>query len=345
MKHSTIKKVIRKKLDGWIATITDDGLKAVIRENAIVSGGCITSILLDEKMNDYDIYFRTKEAAIAVAEYYVKVFNASEGRLATTASKGCNPVVKTISRQNIRGAWEERVVVWMQSAGVASEGQSAYHYFEGRTDGEVDDFVSSLSSENPGEGMEGEIENDSASDTIIANIEADPMRFAQEIALDLRDKELKYKPIFFTENAITLSGKIQLVTRFYGQPSEIHDNYDFVHCMCYYDLAADELSTPHEALQSILSKALIYKGSLYPVASVFRIRKFIQRGWRITAGQTLKIIMQLSKLDLNNFNVLKDQLIGVDAAYMSQLLGALQASDKERIDDVYLAKIIDEIFE
>src|SRR5690625_2028822 len=41
------------------------------------------------------------------------------------------------------------------------------------------------------------------------------------------EEEQDFRPLFLTTNAITLSNKIQLVTRFYGEPEEIHDNYDF----------------------------------------------------------------------------------------------------------------------
>ena len=143
-----------------------------------------------------------------------------------------------------------------------------------------------------------------------------------------------------------MSDKIQLVIRFFGSPGEIHENYDYAHAMCYYTYGDGDLVLHPEALEAILSKTLIYKGSLYPVASIFRVRKFIQRGWRITAGQLLKIMMQISSIDLRDPVVLREQLIGVDQAYMHQLLRALETKDaSQRIDQTYLAKLVDEIFE
>nr|MCU0343906.1 T9SS type A sorting domain-containing protein [Ignavibacterium sp.] len=54
----------------------------------------------------------------------------------------------------------------------------------------------------------------------------------------------KYRPVFISENAITLSDKVQLVIRFYGTPAEIHDNYDYAHCMCYFDLSVSLTGYP-----------------------------------------------------------------------------------------------------
>ncbi|WP_396190100.1 hypothetical protein [Flavobacterium sp.] len=320
MKASTIKLVLRQKIEDWLSTVDDDLVKQHIKENTIVSGGAIASMLAGEKVNDYDIYFRTKDTAKVIADYYVNKFNSSNGTLSTTAMRSCNPQVKVETRKNVKGVDEERVIIFMKSAGVASEGQSEYRYFESESETSADRFMDSLN--------------------------ASPMDTATDLADIVKDKKTKYRPVFFSENAITLSDKVQLVVRFYGSPSEIHENYDYAHSMCYYDYSKDELMLHPEALECILSKTLIYKGSLYPVASIFRVRKFIQRGWRITAGQLLKIIWQLNDIDLKDPAVLREQLIGVDQAYMHQLLRALETKDAtQRIDTTYLAKLVDEIFE
>jgi hypothetical protein len=102
---------------------------------------------------------------------------------------------------------------------------------------------------------------------------------------------------------------------------------------------------PQDALEAMLSKTLIYQGSLYPLASIFRTRKFISRGWRITAGQMLKMIWQAHDIDLHDPAVLKEQLIGVDSVFMGTLLHELDKNKSDRIDQLYLAKLIDTIFE
>jgi hypothetical protein len=58
----------------------------------------------------------------------------------------------------------------------------------------------------------------------------------------------------------------------------------------------------------------------------------------------LKMIWQVSEIDLKDFNILKDQLIGVDVAYMHQLLDKLKNHEAE-IDAAYITKIIDELFD
>ena len=152
-----------------------------------------------------------------------------------------------------------------------------------------------------------------------------------------------YDPTFLSSNAISLRNGLQLILRFYGEPSEIHSTFDFTHCTCYWVSETKELVTPEAALLALMSKTLIYQGSLYPLASVVRIRKFIQRGYRINAGQILKIAIQLSKLDLTDPKVLEDQLTGVDVAYFADILERVSANDPVKIDSGYLVQVIDEL--
>lgn len=321
MRTSTIKKLLRNRVDDWLESIADATLVERLKKDTIVSGGAIASALLGEKINDYDIYFRTYDTALAVANYYVGVFNSINGEHKAPNGTSCSPAVREDKRTNCKGKEEDRIIIYMKSSGVAAAGQTDYKYFETRTEEEVDDFIQSL--QGP-----------------------DEMAQVTTVAEKVKDKKSSYTPVFMSENAVTLTNKIQLVIRFQGEPAEIHENYDYAHAMCYYRYDDNLLSTPQEALECILSKSLVYNGSLYPVASIFRLRKFLERGWRITAGQMLKIMFQISELDLKDTKVLREQLLGVDQAYMHQLLRVLEEKQPgTRVDATYLAKLIDEIFE
>lgn len=185
------------------------------------------------------------------------------------------------------------------------------------------------------------------------NVDDDEMPFADEDEDNEQSPKEekgkpKYRPRFFSANAISLSDKIQIVIRFCGPVQEIHTNYDFVHCTCSYDYKTDTVTLPSEALTAIINKELVYVGSKYPVASVVRARKFLSRGWHINAGQYVKMCLQICKLDLYNLDVFKDQLTGVDSAYFSTAIEAMErVADKNpdfRPDETYLFDIINKIF-
>lgn len=309
MQRKTIIRNLNRKLEEWLKSIEDETLHGLIRKNTIVTGGSIASMLLGEPVNDFDIYFRDIHTTELVAKYYVNKFNQTESIKSQGTKGNHTPGVRREHIVNIKGASEERVIVYIGSAGVAAEGMDTYKYFEAFDPNDAAEFAESLKKE---------LEDDAS--------------------------KPPYRPVFLSQNAITLSDKVQVVIRFYGSPAEIHDNYDFVHAMSYYDWHYGELVIPAKAMESLLSRTLVYHGSMYPLCSIFRAKKFIERGWHIGAGQLLKIMWQISEVDMKNPAVLREQLTGVDQAYMHQLLDALLDVRPEKINSTYVAEIIDRIF-
>ena len=306
MKEKTIKKILKGKFENLLKSIDDNKIKELFRKGTIITGGCITSMLLNEDVNDFDMYFKDPETAYQISNYYVKKFNSQE----TVKNKGV-PVRISVKRE-----WD-RVNIVVKSAGIAGrDNQASYNYFEGLG------------------------ANETESDTYIDSA----IHFSKSDVKDIKRGE--YKPIVLTSNAITLSSEVQLILRFIGSPEEIHKNYDFIHCTNYWTSWDGELVLNKEALLAIMTKELKYQGSLYPICSMFRVRKFIERGWTINAGQILKMAFQISKLDLEDILVLQDQLTGVDVAYFHELINVLKQEivNGKTIDNVYISKLIDEIF-
>ena len=214
---------------------------------------------------------------------------------------------------------DDRIKIMIHSQGIASEdGTDEYQYFEDSTLEEFDSekFVDKVTES-------------------ISNTHDD-------------SGKKPYRPIFLSSNAITLSDDVQLITRFFGDPKEIHSNYDFVHCTNYWTSGNNHLELNPLALECLLNKELKYIGSKYPIASIIRTRKFINRGFYCNAGEYLKMCWQVNELDLNDLNVLEDQLTGVDFAYFSVLIEALkQKKDKKPLFSLnynYIIEIIDKIF-
>jgi len=315
LKSKTIKFVLRNKVNAWLETIADDDLRDVCRKEAIVTGGAIASMLLGEQVNDFDIYFRTKATVRRVADYYVTQF------LASKKEQGGVPISVNVEEiKDLDG--KDRVRIVVKSAGVASDVQdTAYEYFESQPDHDAGAYV--------GEAF-------------------DPLSTIKDVVGDIKPtlegEGDDYSAAFLSSNAISLRGRVQLILRFYGEPEEIHQSYDFVHCMNYWESGQSKLTLKSESLEALLSKTLVYHGSKYPLCSIIRTRKFIDRGWRINAGQYLKMAMQVSELDMTNHLVLEEQLTGVDVAYFAEVLEKIKAKDPEKVDAAYLTEIIDRMF-
>jgi hypothetical protein len=263
-----------------------------------------------------------------------------------------------------------RIVV--KSVGVAgATEQKDYQYFEGIQDPNqqaqaTEAYVDSAIAQSgvvDGEYAEGQITDETEPEAYAAQVEAlddEPeVKVTGKAAIansgsekevgqlkpDKGAKREKYRVLFMTSNAITLSDQMQLVLRFQGEPEEIHKNYDFIHCCGYWASWKREVVTSVPTLLAIMNKELVYQGSRYPICSIIRTRKFLTRGWTINAGQYVKMVYQVSKLDMNDPMVLEDQLVGVDSAYFSELIRKLKEQpDPTHVDGTYLMTLIDRIF-
>lgn len=318
MKKKTIEKVLKGVFNSWVKSIKDESLKRLVKRDTIITGGSIVSLLTDEKVNDFDLYFKTLKTTEAVAKYYVERY--------LNIKKKSNEGISTPISVKVE---EDRVRIVVKSSGIdaITSDDEGYRYFEGLEPGseEQAEFLGSAFDPDHPE-----------SETFV------------ETALNIaehKQKCEKYDPVMLTDNAISLKGDIQLIIRFYGDADEIHENYDFVHCTNYWESDTGKLHLRKVALESILTKELIYTGSLYPICSMIRARKFIRRGWSINAGQYLKMAFQINELILKDVNVLREQLIGVDVAYFRQLLSMIETGREGEIDAIYISELVDRLHE
>lgn len=79
MLAKTIKQILNKQHFNFVESIKDEEVRELARKNSFITGGAIVSMLLDEEVNDYDYYFKDKETAFKVLEYYVNEFNEKNG--------------------------------------------------------------------------------------------------------------------------------------------------------------------------------------------------------------------------------------------------------------------------
>ena len=139
----------------------------------------------------------------------------------------------------------------------------------------------------------------------------------------------KFHPIFISPNAMTLKGNVQLIFRFYGEPEKLVQEFDFEHCTGYFYRVSwenvvykNELVLNEDMLMSVLTKELKYRHGKYPVSSLLRLQKYIQRGYTIPTGELIKLALDISKLDLSDAKVFSDQLSGVDLQLSADVLKA-----------------------
>ncbi|MFW6008750.1 MAG: hypothetical protein ACOCP8_05725 [archaeon] len=250
----------------WTNSIENKDLRKKVEEDCFIAGGAISSLLLNEQINDIDIYFTSKDVAKELMKYYIKY--------------------------------------------IANNSDSEFQL-------QIDDKDEYLSFCIP----------DSLG---ILNIDNN------------RNEDDDYVPLCISKNAMTLSNKVQIIFRFIDDPWKICDNFDFIHTRNYYKPDSNNLILNSESLEYIINKELFYTSSKYPIASLFRMKKFITRGWKINAGQMMKIVFDINELNLKNTDIVKEQLIGVDMLYFREILNKIK--NKEEIDKTFFIQKIDEVF-
>ena len=327
MKRKTINAVIAKKFNEWVQSIGDEEVKKLVKKNTVITGGSIASMINNEKVNDYDVYFTNKETVLAVAKYYIGKFKEL---------KPDSHDIKLFTSEDFADPYSKLSQWYKEQKAIADDAET-------KRDEILVDFYE-MNSHSKEEGRVfiyiGGPRNMESEKEIDLNDCENPL---DEEAADAEDKtKPKYRPVFFSSNAITLSDKIQIVTRFYGTPEQIHSNFDYVHATNYWTSDEEKVVFGIEAYEACHNKELIYVGSKYPLCSLFRMRKFISRGFTITAGEILKIAMNINEFDLKDVYTLRDQLIGVDSAYFNNLIDSIKRKDK--IDRLYLTAIINKMF-
>lgn len=304
MQIKTIEKVIKNKMTEWLESITDETLKKEVEKNLLVSGGSIVSLLFGNPVNDFDIYIKDMDVLKRLTAYYVDLLYKNK-------DAECKKETLILD-----GREKEQLVTQLKEKYNTTDEKKIFNSYS----------------------------------IAVRNLHPDQIKLFFAINKgglkcneDKKKEDLKYEPVFLSPNAISLSNQIQVVIRFHGDSDKIHETFDFIHATNYFTFE-EGLVTNKEALECIITKQLRYQGSMYPLTSIIRMKKFIKRGWNISAGEILKIMFQISQLDLKNPDILEEQLIGVDVAYFSKLIEILRGVPSEKITSAYLNAIIDKVF-
>ena len=149
---------------------------------------------------------------------------------------------------------------------------------------------------------------------------------------DFIQKNMPNEIVANTPNAITLKNKLQFMLKYSGEAEKIVDSFDFAHLKAYMH-PFQEPAIADYIYRHIAEKELVYTGSLFPLASLLRTRKYIARGWHITGENMVKIVFDVTAIfeiqktkpeleyNYDTIDAVRDELI-VDVDYfVNQMSG------------------------
>ena len=322
MNEQQIKKHLKYKFESWLNSINDTNLQKVLRENTIITGGAISSMLLDQEINDYDLYFKSKYAVKSISEHYIRKFHTvmENGTAFIPSISTPQPLTFSLTPLPQPPKFNDESSFMLnysfdlckgrtfgpECKEISYEDLAPEFYVEDNLEGGmtiriINNHLTSLGNENK-------------FNTLLGN--------SKKKSKKKKEKNFDpiYNPVIFTPNAVTLTNDIQLVTRFCGTPEEIHESFDMEHCTCYWDASTDRLVLPPKALKSILTKELRIRDTApQPISTLVRINKMLGRGYTINPPQLIKASLLVAKLNVDDDEVVWNNLRGLYASDYEEL--------------------------
>lgn len=163
-----------------------------------------------------------------------------------------------------------------------------------------------------------------------------------DAAIAFLSKWFNHEKPYITDNAYTFKRKsdksrkmyqVQLITRFKGNAEKIHENFDFTITQGSYDFEFGSFILGPRFLADIGKRKLVFCGkSLFPICALYRTKKYGERGYKVPGSTLMHIALSIVRLEIKTYKQLKEQLHGVDTAYLQDLLNSEKYDDALPVD-------------
>lgn len=169
--------------------------------------------------------------------------------------------------------------------------------------------------------------------------------------------------LFISPSAMTYSSPgettIQVVTlpELVGlNASQIIQTFDYSVCTGAYDFASEEFVLGDIFLEDVARRTMRYNIACgYPLCAMFRIRKYLEKGYKISGTEIVKVGLAINALRMETFADLRKQLMGIDTLFLRELTDKLLSSEyaEKEYDfnefmtmlDGYMDDVLDEAIE
>lgn len=161
----------------------------------------------------------------------------------------------------------------------------------------------------------------------------------QEV-IDFFTSSDNYKCVATTDNAVTFEFSIftekiiiQLIRAKHLINECIYDtisSFDFTINMAAYDLLSDNIIAHVDFYKDNMKRKLVFnENTLYPIISMHRAIKYMERGYKLSGYEQVKIALAINNLNMKNYKDLKIQLQGIDTSMFRKLTDKLMENPEE----------------
>jgi hypothetical protein len=153
--------------------------------------------------------------------------------------------------------------------------------------------------------------------------------------LDEHDGDLKwttdnaYSYRFKTEGCPNVQIQLIRLPHFIREVYEdILLEFDYTICMGGYAFRESRFYFGTHFLAHNAQKRLVYNPvTMYPLSSLYRLRKFLDRGYYITGSEIIKLGLSIQKLEINSWMELREQIMGIDTQFLSEITDKLMTDE------------------
>ena len=123
--------------------------------------------------------------------------------------------------------------------------------------------------------------------------------------------------------------------KFFDNPQEIFDTFDFTVCMGAYDFKAEDFIF-HPSFLTHNSQRLLKVNdkTAYPIMTALRVQKYLDKGYTISKPEFIKIMLVINQLNIITYKQLKEQMGGMYGVNYDKLFKDIQDNDKFDINVV-----------
>jgi hypothetical protein len=124
----------------------------------------------------------------------------------------------------------------------------------------------------------------------------------------------------------------------YDKAEEIFETFDYTCVMGAYDMRTEELFLHEDFLLHNSQRILMFNPKTsFPIMSAIRIKKYVDRGYKISKNEFLRVMLTCSKLNISSYEELGEQIGGLYGIDVEEVFD----TDKEFDMDYVIQQICD----
>jgi|SRR5579872_2518407 len=133
--------------------------------------------------------------------------------------------------------------------------------------------------------------------------------------------------------SVVLDGhRVQLIKCVLRTPAEVLEGFDFTICQGGLDWN-DGFIFGKDFFQHLAQRRLVFNiKAEYPICSLYRLRKFIKRGFHFSGIEAIKLGLRIQALQIDTYADLRKQLMGIDTMFLRDLTDSLKGQEQQKYD-------------